>query len=386
VLHLITELCPAGAQTALVNLLSRTNSEKFSPSVACLFNGEGEIPERIRSMGITVTDLEMSSKASLGAVGRLRHLLKRESPLILHLWLFHAVFLGRLLGRFQGVPIIVTSRRSERLGSDLRERLNRWSQGLSDCTIAVSEAVRKVEIQTGGTSPERVVTIHNGVNADLFRPKEKAEAARAREELKIPEGALVMGAVGRLHPAKGYSDLLKALVSVRNQFPGVILLIVGEGELHQELEARSQALGLGGCVIFTGSRVDVADILPAIDLLVLSSWWEGLPNSLLEGMAGELPVVATRVGGIPEVVDDGESGLLVEPRNPMALADACVELLRDPRLREEMGRRGRRRVEERFTVESCVGQTERLYDSLLLKKLDLRYEEQKGWRFRDKPA
>jgi glycosyltransferase involved in cell wall biosynthesis len=175
----------------------------------------------------------------------------------------------------------------------------------------------------------------------------------------------LLGLVARLHRQKGLGDLLAAVAWVRERVPDVRLLLIGEGELRDELEAQARALGLSGAVIFAGIRTDVAEIVAALDIFVLPSLWEGTSNAVLEAMAAGLPIVATAVGGTPEVVVDGVTGLLVPPRDPSALAGALVTLLQDADLRHRMGRAGRERVKQYFSLERMVRRTEALYEELL---------------------
>lgn len=365
ILHLITELSAGGAQTALLRLLTGLDRSRFSPAVACLYNGDGAAAQHIRALGVPVTDLGMTAKWRWDALGRLYGLLRRERPAILHTWMFHANFPGRVVGRLAQVPIVVTSRRNTNVGGMLRELLNRWTARLDDKVIAVCEMARQLEIERARVPPDKVVTIYNGVDTGQFAAPDAPAVARSRMALGIPAGVPLVGAVGRLHRQKGFADLITALAQVREHFPAVRLLLVGDGELRGDLEARAQSLGLSRVVRFAGPRTDVPAILAGLDLFVLPSLWEGLPNVVLEAMAAGLPVVATAVGGTPEVVVDGISGLLVPPRDPAALAEALVLLLRDSGLRRKMAQAGRERVEQCFSVEQMVRKTEDLYETLL---------------------
>ena len=366
-LHLITELDIGGAQTALLRLLGGLDRDRFRPAVACLFNGDGTVAQRIRFLGIPVTDLRMTAKWRLDALWRLYRLLRQRRPDILHTWMFHANFPGRLLGRLAGVPIIITSRRNEDIGGVLRERLNRWTARLDDRVIAVCEVARRAEIERARVSPDHVVTIYNGIDVERFSAIGAESGIRVRQEFGIPAGVPLIGAVGRLHPQKDFAGLLQSMAAVQKHISPARLLLTGEGELRDDLETQARSLGISEIVTFAGFRSDVPEILAACDVFVLPSLWEGLPNVVLEAMALGLAVVATRVGGVPEIVIDGETGLLVPPGEPETLAEALVRLLRDPDLRSRMGRAGRRRVEQRFSASQMVCETEALYEALWRK-------------------
>jgi glycosyltransferase involved in cell wall biosynthesis len=190
-------------------------------------------------------------------------------------------------------------------------------------------------------------------------------AARVRQIFDVPIDVPLVGSVGRLHPQKDFATLLAAIAQVRKRIPTVRLLLVGDGELRDELESQSRSLGLSEIVTFAGSRTDVPEILAAVDVFTLSSLWEGMSNAALEAMAAGLPVVATAVGGTPEVVVDEVTGLLVPPHDPTSLAGALTTLLREPALRRRMGQAGRERVQEQFSVERMVCRTEALYTEML---------------------
>jgi sugar transferase (PEP-CTERM/EpsH1 system associated) len=367
VLHLITELSTGGAQTALLHLLAGLDRDRFSPTVACLYNGDGVVAQRIRDLGIPVNDLRMTTKWRWDALYRLYRLLRRERPAILHTWMFHANVPGRVVGRLAGVPVIITSRRNVNVGGSLRELLNRWTRDLDDRVIAVCELARAAEIKRARVPAEKVVTVYNGIDVERFAALDPQATTHTRRAFGVPLDAPLLGSVGRLHPQKGLADLLVAFAQVREHIPFARLLLVGDGALRAELEAQACALGVSDAVIFAGTRPDVAEILAALDVFVLSSLWEGMPNAVMEAMAAGLPVVATAVGGVPELVVDGVTGLLVPPRDADGLSEAMCCLLRDPARRRTMGQAGRKRVRQHFTVERMVRQTESLYEELVRK-------------------
>ena len=380
ILHLITELNTGGAEKALSRLLTHLSRERFAPIVACLYGGDGIVAHEIRTLGIPVVDLGMyGRKWRIDAFWRLYRLLRRKRPVILHTWMFHANVLGRVLGRLTGVPIIVTSRRNVNIGGALREFLNRWTAWLGDGVIAVCKLARQAEIKRARVSSNKVITIYNGINAERFVALDRQAAAhQVRQTFGIPVEAPLLGSVGRLHRQKGFADLLAAQARIQERIPTIRLLLVGDGELRDDLEAQARAIGLSEAVTFAGIRTDVPEILAALDVFVLPSLWEGMPNAVLEAMAAGLPVVATAVGGIPELVVDGVTGLLVPPHAPISLAEAIVRLLDAPDLRRQMGQAGRERVKKRFTVERMVSRTEALYGELIAEKLGLEYMKGAG--------
>jgi glycosyltransferase involved in cell wall biosynthesis len=224
--------------------------------------------------------------------------------------------------------------------------------------VAISEHVRQSFVELG-LPPERLETIHYGLAPAAAAP---GLGGRLREEWGLPAEALVVGAVGRLVEQKGHATLLEAAARLRDCFPSLHLVLVGEGELAAALRARADALGLGDRLHLLGWRPDADACMAAFDVLAHPSRWEGLGLVLLEAMARARPIVASRVSAIPEIVADGQTGRLVEPDDPDALARALADLLADPVRRQALGAAGRRRLEERFTVERMTAATVGVYD------------------------
>jgi glycosyltransferase involved in cell wall biosynthesis len=366
ILYLITELSTGGAQAALLRLLKGLDRERFTPTVACLYNGDGAIAREIRVLGVPVFDAKMRHKAGLPALLRLYHHIRRVRPAILHTSLFHANLPGRVLGRLAGLagtpaPIIICSERTMAMEPEWRYRVNRWTIGLVDRVIAVSANVRDFCVSRIGLPDEKLVVIHNGVQV----PASPLSPREARAELGLPRDGLVIGTVSRLDPVKGVDFLIRALAQTK----GVTLVIIGDGPQHAALETLASDLGVADQIHWAGHRRDVPHLLPALDVFVQPSLHEGMPNTVLEAMTAGLPVVATAVGGTPEVVVDGITGLLVPPCDPDGLAQAINALLGDPDLRRKMGRAGKERVARYFTVERMVEQTQRLYEQLLTEKV-----------------
>jgi glycosyltransferase involved in cell wall biosynthesis len=239
---------------------------------------------------------------------------------------------------------------------------------MDDKIITVSEAVRRVKIEKSNVSPEKVITIHNGIDTSLFTSHSNTSKQQFRKSLGIPDNVLLLGSVGRLHPSKGFSDLISALVKIKSKLKSVKVIIVGDGKLSNNLKLQVKYDKLSDAIEFIGLRNDVPDILSALDIFVLPSLWEAFGIAILEAMAAGKPVVATSVGGIPEVVIDGETGILVPASDPDALANAIIRLIEDEELRVKMGNAGRKRVLKHFTIQKMVNKTEQLYQELMIEK------------------
>ncbi|PIP97761.1 MAG: hypothetical protein COW75_04030 [Rhodobacterales bacterium CG18_big_fil_WC_8_21_14_2_50_71_9] len=239
--------------------------------------------------------------------------------------------------------------------------------GACDAVIVVSERVRARALALGLAPPDKLFAIPNGIATERFAP-DQAQAAVRRAALNVAPGETLILTVARLVWFKGLDVLIDALALIARRRPGAKLVIVGAGPLRAALEQRAQALGVGDRVTFTGERSDVPQLLAAADIFALTSVSEGMPISILEAMASGLAVAATEVGGVGELVRDGETGLLTPPRDPAAFAAALEKLIADPALRARMGAGGRARVEAEFTGPAMTARTAALYEQALERR------------------
>ncbi|HEU4401134.1 MAG TPA: glycosyltransferase [Candidatus Polarisedimenticolia bacterium] len=354
-----------GAEQLILMTAPRLAREGFEVTVACL-KGWGPLGDELDARGVRAVALGCARFWDLRAAGRLLSLLRRDRIQIVHAHLFSANLAARLLGWLAGVPVVISSHHDTdvRMGPG-RRLVEHLTAPLSDAVIACSEAVRRYAIERYGLRPGLVRTLQNAIEI-AASDDDPGGRERLRRELGAGPGDLLIGAVGRLdEPKKGLSVLLAAARILVREVPEIRLALVGDGPARALLERRAAQEGVSHRATFTGERRDIAAVMRALDLLVLPSIWEGFGLSLLEAMAAGLPVVASRVGGVPEVVVDGETGVLVPPGDPQALASACAALLRDrPRL-ERLGRAGRERVERLFRIERLVRETADLYRGLL---------------------
>jgi glycosyltransferase involved in cell wall biosynthesis len=247
---------------------------------------------------------------------------------------------------------------SRRVDFHLRQNsFSRWKHRQVDCFICASEAIRQMLV-ADGVPPERTVTVHEGIDVDHVR---SAPPVNVHEAFWLPHRAPVVGNVAALVPHKGQRHLIEAAHLVVQQMPDVRFLILGEGELRDMLERHVRDHHLEKHVFLPGFRTDVLGCMKSFDLFVMSSVTEGLGTALLDAMACGTAIVATRTGGIPEVVEDGATGRLVPPRDHAAMAQAILALLRDDEQRRRMGEAGLARVQTRFSVERMVAETAAVY-------------------------
>ena len=367
-LYLITDLSLGGAQKVLIHIIEHLDQNWFRPMVACLFGGDSPIGDDLRNMGIPVFDLKMNKKWRLDGLWRLYKLLRTKDITILHSSLFHANMAARLVGTIAHTPIVITWRQNINIGSNFRDFTNKLTSNLDDHVVAVSENTRQVELQATGVPQDKVSVVHNCIDVARHELTKSLDRNKIRADLVIPEDAFLLGVVGRLHHQKGLIYLLDALPIIKNSIEQVELLIIGEGDLKNDLEAHADSIGVSSFTKFTGPRTDIPEILRALDVFVLPSLWEGLPLALLEAMASSLPVIATNVGGTPEVVIDQETGLLIQPSNSQTIADAVLLLFNDPNLRIRLGNAGSAFVYAQFSAQTLVKELETVYKHLLAQK------------------
>lgn len=364
VVHVIDELPPDGAERLLVDIL-KYGSSAFRYSVVCLVRG-GALVTELEAIGVPVTVLGRRSRFDPSLVVRLVHWLRNQRPSVLHTHLFTADAWGRTAGRFARVPAIFSTVHSTNMW---KGEMHRWIDRVlarhSTCVIACSKEVGETLVVHDHLPRDRVVVVPNGIDLKRFQ---NVDAGGVRKQLGIAATLPVLVVVGRLHEAKGHADLLAALDLIRSETPDFQCLFVGSGELREPLEADVTRRGLIGRVRFLGQRRDVPQLLAASDVMVIPSRWEGLPIALLEAMAMEKAIVATAVGGIPDVVEDGGHGLIVAPGDIPALGRAIRRLLVDAEFRQRLGRAAGERVRQRYDVAATASAYENLYRTALAQQ------------------
>jgi glycosyltransferase involved in cell wall biosynthesis len=311
--------------------------------------------------GIPTESLDL--QRNLGIVPRffrLVRMIRAWRPDVLHSHMVHANLVARAARVLAPVPALVSTIHSINDGGTVRMAAYRLTSGLVDRFTIISRLAADRYVAIGAVPETRLQIVPNTVDTARFRPLLQARG-RIRQELGVGDGFLWL-AVGRFESAKDYPTMIAAFARLAAERPDSQLVLVGEGSLKSEVERLVRQGGLGGRVRLLGVRRDIPELLSAADGYVLSSAWEGMPVAVLEASAVGLPIVATSVGGVPEVVEDGTTGLLVPPGNPAALADAMIRLESlSPEGRADMGRRGRTLVEERYGIERVMQMWERLY-------------------------
>jgi L-malate glycosyltransferase len=368
-----------GTERHVVNLGRALARSCFDLSFGCLKRW-GDLLDEVDALRAPVAEYRVRSlypHRTLRAQVRFARDLRSAGVDIVHAYNVYANIFAIPAARMARVPVVLASIRDTGVYlSPGQRRVQRAVCRLADGVLVNAEAVRRWLIDEGYPG-DRVLVIRNGV--DLSRFARRGDGGGIRSELRLPATAPLVAVLARLDRNKGIEDFLDAAAVVAARTPAVRFLVVGDrlvvrdGAILQDvdhreaLEARVRRLGLEGRVLFTGFRRDVAEILSEVRVSVLPSLSEGLPNAVLESMAAGVPVVATRVGGIPEVIEDGENGLLVPPSDPAALARAILTVLENDDLARSLGGAGRRCVEQRFSLEMMMRRTEGLYVSMLEK-------------------
>ena len=382
VLHVITRLIKGGAQENTLLTVVNLNKKRYQTALVSgpTIGVEGEIESQALRLGVDLTIIpELVRKVSpimeLKALYKLYRFIKKGQYDIVHTHSAKGGFLGRLAAKLAGVQIIVYTPHGQMFYGYYGNFLSRviaWTEkfaALLTDRIFVLTPIEKLEhLQYGVGSPSQYAVVYSGVPLESFS-NVKVNKSRKRHEFGLNEINKVCIFVGRLAPVKGHQYLISAIPKVLENVPSAKFVLVGDGELRYDLEKQVLDLGVKENVIFTGLRDDVPELLAMSDLFVLSSINEGMGRVLVEAMAVGLPVVATKVGGVPAVVVDGETGMLVPPKNPNALADAIVRLLKDEYMRRRMGEAGRCRVYPDFGVEAMVRKIENVYEELIAQKI-----------------
>lgn len=370
VLFLITTTDFGGTESILLELVRRMRGRGLELEV-CSLCPPGQVGREIQALGIPLTSLGMAPDASFvelakGAYRLARTIDEREIDLA-QTFLYRANVVGALAAKLaRRKPALISSQRSlNPAGFHNAARAVRWTRRFADLVVAVSSAVRDEVLSTERTHADKVVVIRNGVDTTLFAPR---DGTRMRRELGLPDGALVVGGVGRLAPVKGFEYLVAATAIAIERGVDIETLLVGDGPQRGQLEAYAAELGIAEHVHFLGMRRDLPELYAAMDIFALPSVQEGSPNALMEAMACGKPVIASPVGGVPEIVDDRVSGLLVTPAEPERWADAIERLDGTPRMRMELGRNARARALESLDIELTVAAHADLYASAIRKR------------------
>jgi glycosyltransferase involved in cell wall biosynthesis len=382
ILRIIGRLNVGGPAIHVVNLTAGLNPNRYlSLLVAGSENeAEGSMLDFALAHGVKPTVIpEIVTAFSLAprdgkALWKLYSLMRKERPHIVHTHTAKAGFLGRLAARMAGVPVVVHTFHGHVLhgyyGPAKNELLRRVEQSLAwlcDRLVTVSEQVKNDLVGYGIAKAEKISVVPLGFDLDPFLNSQDQQG-EFRREMGLSDEHKLVGIVGRIFPIKNHALFLQSAARIAAQEPAARFVVVGDGVLRPTLENQARQLGIADRVLFTGWRTDLPRICVDLNVLVVSSDNEGTPVSAIEAMAAGCPVVATRVGGLPDLIEDHKTGRLVPPRDADALACAVGGLLQSPHTAGELGRNGQEFVRQRFTVRRLLGDMDHLYTELLEEK------------------
>jgi glycosyltransferase involved in cell wall biosynthesis len=370
VLYVIGQLGVGGAEKQLYYLVRDLDRRRYEPEVVSLSLG-GYWAQAMREEGINVIELERKKNVELARLLKLLRVMLRFKPAIVHTYLSSANSYGRIAAALSGVPIRITSERTYILPDSrfirfMDSELSRFTDAIICNTRANVRFLRK-----NHRLHSEIMTIYNGIQP--LSPN-VLERDRLRADFGLGPEDLLVGTIGNLTPPKNHHFLLKVasqLLQRSHLKKRIRFVIIGGGVLEDELRALARSLGIESRVLFAGQLENAVDYLPAFDLFIMTSHYEGLSNAIMEGMLCELPCVVTDVGGNRELVTQGETGYVVRAGDHLAFADRIAELMDDASLRRAMGTRGAKRILNDFSLEQMVGETELKYEELLERKLDL---------------
>lgn len=373
IVYMIDGLGLGGAERLMIPLLANLDRQTFEPRV-CVFqvrNGN-PIADDLTALGVPVDYLPIPYLRDLSALPRLLGYLKEKQADLVHTQLEFANILGTLAARGARLPSVSTvhtipSQEEMRAKTRLHQNMEFFClRNFCDMVISVSEEAQRFHREVGRMSERKTSVIYNGI--DLARFTSEALAAdpqSVRREFGIPAASPLLMTVAVLRELKGIQFMIRAMPGILVERPDVHYLIVGSGDHQERLVEEVRKQGVQDRVIFAGARKDIPALLSAADLFVLPTLTEALPTVLAEAMSARLPILASRVGGVPEMITDGVNGRLLPAGDPSHLSAACLELLAFPEMRASMGRQGRAIVEQKFDVRVQAAQLRSLYLHLL---------------------
>ncbi|MBI4550557.1 MAG: glycosyltransferase [Candidatus Omnitrophica bacterium] len=363
IVYLLPELKLGGTERHVLRLAFGLINRGHDAGIVCLFR-EGALAPEAAALRIPFECLNLPYRWDARTFWRLCRWMRARKPRILHTELFGFHFFAGLAAKLCRVPLVISGRRELADWQKWRHvQLEKLGNRFVDRVVCCSEAVRRRTLDRESLAPAKAVTLYNGIEVADFVDAGRRDAVR--RELGIPSQARVVGTVANFGREKGYPHLLEAASRILEKDPSVWFLLVGDGPLLEEMRKRAARIPLGRQILFTGFRSDIPELMAAMDLFALASVSEGFPNVLLEAMAAGKPIVATDVGGIPELIGADRDGLLVPPADAAALAEAVRKLLLDPARAGRLAENAKRTVLGRFTRESTVEQYEKLYLTLM---------------------
>lgn len=357
VLHLSTSSGPGGAERMISVLTAALNQGQFR-IIVVLFR-PGWLQTECEARGVRTCVMPLGGPFNLQWFRACLRLLRREQVALIHAHEFSAILCGWIVAMLAGVPFVATVHGKNYFWEKLRRRVTYRLVSRHGTLVAVSQDLKRFICEKVGIAEKQVEVIHNGVAPAQLITDEEVQKCKA--ELEVSGCYPLLGVVGSLYPVKGHRFLLEAMPEILRRWPKAQLLVIGRGELEVALKEQVEQLSIGTNVHFLGMRQDVPRLLSLLDIFILPSLSEGLSLALLEAMASGKPVVATRVGGNPELIDHGKTGFLVQSEDARDLAANILKLLSDPETMQQFSRQAAERVRQHFSMEQMVDRYKGLY-------------------------
>lgn len=372
IVYFIDGLGMGGAERLTVSILNNLDKEKFAPRVGVFYIRDGNpMADDIRALGIPVDLLSIPYLRDITAVPRLYKYLKAVHADLVHTQLEMADSMGNLAAKLCRLPSVSTQHtmpaQDMKIKSKLHQSIELFSlRHFCDLVISVSEEARRFHLDISRASPASVRTLYNGIDLSPYANLDHVKARiDVRREFDLPEDSALLTTVAVLRELKGIQFLIRALPAILASNPNTYYLVVGSGAYRDALFDEAKQAGIAERVIFAGQRDDIPRLLAASDVFVLPTLTEALPTVLAEAMAARLPIIASAVGGVPEMVQDGQNGRLVQPTDIKQLEVECISLLADPEKMKFMGAAGWKIVNENFNIHKQVDKLTDLYLSLI---------------------
>lgn len=363
ILNIINGLTYGGTEKRLLRLVNNLPSDRFVSRIVTLMPEVEGLQEKVNS-GIIVDNLGASRTADIfRVIPRLVGIIRNFKPDIINSFLFHSNIIARLIGRLAGVRTIVSNEAGRDYENFFRAFLNRLTSCLSSHCLVVSEDLKNYIHNRCGIPKSRINVIYTGTD---HPPEMKCSLKEMRKKLNLPEDLFIIGAVGRLHPVKGYNNLIEAFCIFNRSSPESMLVLVGDGPERKKIEDLSEKLGIKDKVFFAGMQEDIYSWIYSFDLLAISSLAEGIPNAAIEAFSCGCPVLATAVGGLPEIINSGENGWLVDPGNPTQMAETLIKISNNPELLKKISQQAINNYTEKFTTQLMINYFSDFFSSLTL--------------------
>ena len=338
--------------------------------IAVATNASGKFAQELTNLEIKTFSVDMSRQLAFKAILQLRDIIREDKVNLVHSQGARADFFARLAGKIADSPHILCTMAMPVEGFNVgpvRKKvyclLDQFSAQYVERFIVVSDSLKSFLTEVRGIPPQKVVRIYNGIEVNRYQPNTREITLRNKWGISV--STKLIGAIGRMVWQKGFEFLIRAMTNITAAFPETRLLFVGDGPLRSKLEALAKKLNIDDKIIFTGFRSDVIRILSVIDILAVPSVLEGFPMITLEGMAMAKPIVATCIQGITEQISHNHEGILVKPKDAVALANGIQQLLLDEKLALKLGKSAREKVEKQFSIDKTIEKTEEVYSSLL---------------------